>query len=210
MRADMIRVKKKKMLLDKATERNIKWRLCAMSGEPLRQPIVACELGFLYNKEAVLEFLLNRAAATSDVASHIRNLNDSKALKLTKKSSGAAKCESDKADTFVDTNEAEFVCPVVGLDMSGSHKFSFIWGCGCVLSDRAMREAPSKSCHHCGTAFVDDDVVSLNPEVSELPAQKERMDNRRVAAKLAKKAKRKADEGEETRDQAPPAKIAKS
>ena len=28
----------------------------------------------LYNKEAVIEYLLNKASATSDVASHIRSL----------------------------------------------------------------------------------------------------------------------------------------
>lgn len=33
---------------------------CALSGERLTEPIVACELGSMYNKEAVISALLDR------------------------------------------------------------------------------------------------------------------------------------------------------
>eukprot|EP00899_Mesostigma_viride_P022494 jgi/Mesvir1/3429/Mv11927-RA.1 len=37
-----------------------RWESCSISGEPLRDPIMACYLGRLYNREAILEALLDR------------------------------------------------------------------------------------------------------------------------------------------------------
>ena len=48
----------------------IRSRVCAVSGEALRDPIVACELGHLYNKEAVLLALLERTL--NPAFAHIR------------------------------------------------------------------------------------------------------------------------------------------
>jgi len=58
-----------------------------MSQEPLKQPIVACQLGNLYNKESVIMFLLDKSSKSSDAAGkskladkfeHIRSRKDVK------------------------------------------------------------------------------------------------------------------------------------
>ncbi|KAG2499265.1 hypothetical protein HYH03_002843 [Edaphochlamys debaryana] len=41
------------------------WSTCALSSQPLRDPIVACGLGRLYNKEAALQFLLAKKGVAS-------------------------------------------------------------------------------------------------------------------------------------------------
>ena len=43
---------------------------------PLQEPIVSCDLGKLYNKDAVIEFLLDRSAFGDgeDICGHIRSL----------------------------------------------------------------------------------------------------------------------------------------
>ena len=50
-----------------------RWRHCAISSQRLRQPVVACGLGKLYNKEAVIEALLDRSKMPDDAA-HIKSL----------------------------------------------------------------------------------------------------------------------------------------
>ena len=75
----------------------------------------------LYNKESVIKHLLNKGGAQSDFASHIRNLKDVCELKLTKNSSYDRSCLG-KADTYVDTQAAEYMCPISGLEMNGRHK----------------------------------------------------------------------------------------
>ncbi|XP_013783829.1 protein RTF2 homolog [Limulus polyphemus] len=72
-RDELVRMKKKPEQKDKDAENVAKWKHCAITQEELRAPIVSCELGRLYNKESVLEFLLNRDEALH-LASHIRSL----------------------------------------------------------------------------------------------------------------------------------------
>ena len=103
-----------------------------------------------------------------EVASHIRNLKDVVELKLTV---NPGYKPSDKADGYNDVQAAQYVCPVTGLEMSGryrcvhgssrmydvcmvkghftffSYRFAFLRGCGCVLSERALKEVPSENCH---------------------------------------------------------------
>lgn len=52
-----------------------RWTTCALSGQPLQPPVVACFLGNLYNKASVLEFLLARAGHCADDAAMHRYLN---------------------------------------------------------------------------------------------------------------------------------------
>ena len=64
---------------DKDSVRLYKWQHCCLSQAKLVKPIVACELGRLYNKEAIIEKLLNDKSegsnANSDgTADHIKSL----------------------------------------------------------------------------------------------------------------------------------------
>lgn len=52
-----------------------RWSTCALSGQPLAAPVVACYLGRLYNKAAVLEWLLAKAGHFSDEADAHRYIN---------------------------------------------------------------------------------------------------------------------------------------
>lgn len=108
-----------------------------MSQEPLQKPVVACELGRLYNKDAVIEALLDKSKAT-DVVSHLRSLKDVKDLKLTE--NPAWKEDEAVANGESDEQKAKWICPVVGQEMNGQFRFVFIWTCGCVFSERALKE----------------------------------------------------------------------
>ena len=196
LRADMIRVKKKKGVVERDVELDIKWKKCALTGDPLREPVVSCELGQLYNKEAVLEMLLSKSKP--ELASHVRSLKDVVELQLTSKSAKQKAPAAATAETYVDVYDAQFVCPVVGIEMSGRHKFAYLAKCGCVMSDRAMREVSGSLCHKCNKEFSAEDVRTINPDKEERAAILSRLEERRQAekeAKLARKAaKRKAED----------------
>ena len=172
---------------DKNSERLYRWQHCAVSQAPLRHPVVACELGRMYNKEEVLTRLLDRSAESS--MAHIRGLKDVKELGLTPNPipEPAGPLTGDAAPEQL---SAEHVCPVSGLEMNGRHRFSFVWTCGCVVSERALREVPTVICHRCGAPFKEEDVVTLNPPEDEVEGVKAAMNARRAAAKAAKKAKK--------------------
>src|SRR5699024_2468204 len=112
-----VRTKKKKEEKDKKADLVAKWKYCAISSNKLTKPIVSCELGRLYNKDAVIEFLLNKEAPNSSLLSHIRNLRDIVTLKLTLKQGFE---EKDTAgDQESDVQDSKYVCPVVGVEMNG-------------------------------------------------------------------------------------------
>lgn len=185
-RDEMVRMKKKPEKIDKEFELNAKWFHCAITQQELRPPIVSCELGNIYNKESVLEYLLDKSSASTDIAKHVRSLKDVKELKLAPNPAFESKDQASHSDA----QSSRYICPVVGIEMSGRHKFCYLWKCGCVFSERALKEIPSKVCHSCGKPFADEDIVVLNGSEEEVTTMKSRMDERRQKSKLEKKAKR--------------------
>ena len=72
----------------------------------------------LYNKEALLLTLLDKPGLP-DLAKHIRSLKDVVELKLTV---NPGYKPAAAADGYNDTQTAEYVCPVTGLEMSGRYR----------------------------------------------------------------------------------------
>lgn len=58
---------------DKDSELSFRWKHCSITQQPLQTPIVACGLGRLYSKDAVIEALLDRANLP-ETAQHIKSL----------------------------------------------------------------------------------------------------------------------------------------
>lgn len=191
-RDELVRTKKKPEQKDKMADLVAKWKHCAISQESLRTPIMSCELGRLYNKESVLEFLLDRSQFESaDNFKHLKGLKDLKELKLTLNPS-ERRSKAEKGDAYIDTLTSNYICPVVGVEMNGMFRFCFVWTCGCVMSERALKEIKSDICHKCGQKTSPDDLVIINGTEDDVQLMTERMNKRREAAKLEKKA-RKAD-----------------
>lgn len=130
---------------------------------------MSCPLGKLYNKEAIISFLLNPPNGTHDpgpygndgqlVASHIRSLKDIITLNLTPnpaldKGTGGGNHQSShyhnqyqaaaaSEATFGTTESktpASYVCPISLREMNGSIKFIYRKPCGCVMSESSMKE----------------------------------------------------------------------
>lgn len=188
-RCELVREKKKPEKVDKEIELNAKWCHCAISQEELREPIVSCELGHLYRKEVVLEYLLDKSNASSDIARHIRSLKDVKQLVLTKKNE-KAKSRGHAADSYLDFQASDYICPIAGIEMNGRYRFCFSWKCGCVFSERGLKEVPSSVCHNCGTTFGEEDIVVINGKEEDVEKLREKMQRRRQKAKEEKKAKK--------------------
>jgi hypothetical protein len=60
-RVEMVKVAKKVPKLDEENVARIRWQTCALTEQPLREPIVTDELGNVMNREAVLEGLVNKS-----------------------------------------------------------------------------------------------------------------------------------------------------
>ncbi|XP_038870883.1 replication termination factor 2-like isoform X1 [Salvelinus namaycush] len=191
-RHELVKGPKKVEKVDKNAELAARWKYCALSTEKLRRPIVACDLGRLYNKDAVIEYLLDKSAdrPNSEVVSHLRGIKDIKELNLTDNPAWEGERRNIKGDRYEDMHCAMFICPVVGLEMNGKHRFCFLQTCGCVFSDRALKEVKTEICHKCGDPFKDESLVVLNGTKEEVDKLREKMEEKRAKAKATKKSKK--------------------
>ncbi|EAN33910.1 Rtf2 RING-finger family protein [Theileria parva strain Muguga] len=124
--------------------KELRWKTCALSQEPLSPPIVSCKLGLLYNKEAVLKFILSKKPNPS--FEHLKGLKDIKDIEF-----------------LVDKGTGRFLCPILRTELSATNRAVLIWNCGCCMSEKAfkqfMKNTTEAQCPNCNTTF------KYNPEV---------------------------------------------
>ena len=112
------------------------WTRCTLSGEVLQAPVVADELGSLYNKDAVVQALLTKSLPAS--LSHISSLKHLINLIL-EPNSAAGRSVAD-ARSFQPGNDAPFVCPVSGAPLNGRFRFVVLRKTGHVVSEKALKQ----------------------------------------------------------------------
>jgi len=176
----------------KASEKEVaatRAKMCAISNEVLQEPVVACELGNLYNKEAILTCLLEKTLNES--YQHIRGLKDLVEVQFTQNPSFVER-ETNTEIELLSELPAKYICPVTLIEMNGSQPFVLLWRSGWILSEKALKEVGVQSLQTEYGPFEEGDVVKLAPSDKELPAQIEQMRSRRARAK-AEKQKRKRE-----------------
>ncbi|KAK1936423.1 hypothetical protein X943_003361 [Babesia divergens] len=101
--------------------KELRWQTCSLTQAPLSLPIVACRLGLLYNKEAVIKYILAKKAVVS--MQHTKNLKDFKDVKF-----------------MVDPSTKRFICPLTRTEFGATNRGILIWKCGCCVSEKAFKE----------------------------------------------------------------------
>lgn len=217
---------------DKNNQTIAAWFFCALSKRPLQQPVVSCALGKMYNKDALLEYLIDKSAYGdgADICGHIKSLKDVVTLQLTPNPLS----DPSSDETF---RHPPFICPLTLKEMSGSLPFVYLTTCGCTFSAaglKAVSSPPSSSsgsetppadpqasvspdqppnqdhlepCPQCAKPFSrHSNVRTINPGPEEQEQMREKMLIAAAEAKLAKQAaskKRKAAAGAITSDDVP-------
>ncbi|KAK4772368.1 hypothetical protein SAY86_014143 [Trapa natans] len=172
---------KKPDKVDPNEQRLSKWLNCALSNEPLREPCVIDKLGNVFNKEALVEALLGKKLPKA--FRHIKGLKDMMNIELSR-IPGVEKGHGD----------AQFQCPVTGLEFNGKYKFFALRGCGHVLSSKALKEIKSSSCLVCQQEFKEHDKVVINGSEEEVAVLRERLEEERLKIKETKSKKVKNGE----------------
>lgn len=164
-----------------------KWQHCALTQEPLEKPIVACELGRLYNKEAIIEKLLNAKSegrSNDHIADHIKGLKDVKELQLEPNPAFNGDNSVVGDGGYNDRSKAQWICPLTTQEMNGRFAFLFDWSNGKVLSLKAQKMLKEDKV----SAISEEDLIILNPEENDEDLMRTKMDARRARVKAAKKA----------------------
>ncbi|TPX39012.1 hypothetical protein SeLEV6574_g07458 [Synchytrium endobioticum] len=203
-RRELVKEKPKQVLPDATILILQQWFHCALSKEPLQAPIVSDGLGRLYNKEAVLSYLVNRQAyGDGDViCAHITSLKDVTTLTLHPNPSYHAASNSREESAVQTTTRtatlvSPFVCPITLKEMNGKQRFSYLTTCGCVFSEAGLKQVPDPNCPNCGKPYTStDDVIPMNSikedEVSKLKDRMERIKAERTRMADERKAEKAA------------------
>ena len=125
--------------------------LCALTKEPLKKPICICRLGNLYNKEALIQKLVEGTMPKTGF-DHIRKIKDVREINPETAENGT------------------ILCPLTKKELNGFNKFLAYWECGCVVSLSAVKEIQSSTnkniCVMCETGpksdSSTDNVIDLN------------------------------------------------
>mmetsp|Transcript_81496 Transcript_81496/g.143923 ORF Transcript_81496/g.143923 Transcript_81496/m.143923 type:complete len:274 (+) Transcript_81496:92-913(+) len=167
----------------------VRMTCCKISQQVLQEPVVACKLGNLYNKEAVIGALLNRTMP--DEVSHVRALKDVK------------QCIISWAEAENEDGRRRMVCPVTREDLdTGSARAVVLWSSGAVISAKSVKEMKMKECPVSNKPIdLEKDVIQLAPDAEEfaklrqkLPASKKRKKEAAPAAEAVPGDEPEADE----------------
>eukprot|EP00033_Pygsuia_biforma_P003195 GCRY01003505.1.p1 GENE.GCRY01003505.1~~GCRY01003505.1.p1 ORF type:complete len:287 (-),score=36.80 GCRY01003505.1:286-1146(-) len=189
MRCEMVRTKEKKHYPNQVEAGRIKWSQCALTKEELRPPIVCCPLGHLFNKEAVIQHLLKKSLPKE--FDYIKSLKDLHTLNLTRN----PVLDQPMGDTVrADTGHppALFACPITLRECGGLNRFVALIPCGCVVSEKIMKEIPDDSqCPHCCQSISSEDTIVLNGNDQDISRLKQRLLAKRAEKQHQKKEKKK-------------------
>ena len=194
----------------------IRWSTCALTGEdlPSAKGIVACALGNLYSRQAVLEHLLGTLKGTAQQAStqegqrqvkeafgHLTSLSsvfdvtltpDPTAAPATAPSQAAAMAGAASGRSVAECAAPRFACPIVHCVTDGRNNFVAVRPCGCVVSARAMKQIHGSSGSGEGDACpvcngVSTSLVPLNGTAEQVGKLKQALQAATAEAKQKKK-----------------------
>ena len=159
----------------------------------MKSPVVSCELGKLYNKEAIVEYLLDKTlyGDGQKICGHIRSLKDVKELKLTPNPSFKINSDDVVSESMLKTSP--FICPLTLKEMNGKQPFLYIRQSGYVVSEAGLKNIGSvNKCPETGLEFnKDTDLITLNPNPDLEFSMKEKLYEKRLKDDQVKKSKKR-------------------
>lgn len=116
---------------------------CQSSSKKLKAPIVISRYGKLYNKEAVIEYLINKPK--NQKLEDITGMKDFWTVEPSPNPSyvdpdDAAKSSKKSEKSTKNSSIFPFACPITGLEMNGRYKFVFGLESKAIVSEQAVRE----------------------------------------------------------------------
>ncbi|CAM9868016.1 unnamed protein product [Laminaria digitata] len=174
-----------KTALNRTETAELRKKVCAISNERLREPVAACELGYLYNKDDLLAGLLKRDL--NPAFNHIRGLKDIVECRLT------ANPAFGKEDRPLEGPEpAPYMCPVTLQEMNGAHSFIVLFNTGWVMAEKATKEVGIAGLQAEYGPFAESDIVRLAPTDEERETMTRQLIAKREQARLKKKSSKKS------------------
>ncbi|PGH21372.1 hypothetical protein AJ80_03289 [Polytolypa hystricis UAMH7299] len=139
------------------------WSTCPLSHKELLTPIVSDSAGNLYNKDAVLQFLLpgeneeeisSKADCEEILGGRVKGLRDVVEVKFELENS---------EEKPRDKKKQRWICPITHKELGPNVKAVYIVPCGHTFSEEAVREMKSDKCLQCNESYVPGNIIPILP-----------------------------------------------
>lgn len=133
------------------------WTTDPISQKSLVQPVVSDSSGKLYNKDTILEYLVEgsrKEDADAVTQGTIKSLKDVVEVKFEL---------NDEAASKVDGTSATWKCPITGDKLGPGSKAVYLVPCGHAFSGNAIKEVSGEKCMTCDTEYASNDIIPILP-----------------------------------------------
>ncbi|EWC46401.1 hypothetical protein DRE_04344 [Drechslerella stenobrocha 248] len=196
------------------------WTFCPLSKRPLKSPVVSDSLGRLFNKDAVIEWLIEpdkfgdgEGVMKSSGVKGLKDVVDVN-FEVGKDGETSSSAAGSSADAFEVPNggimngngsasgrKEVWVCPITQKELGPGAHAVYLVPCGHAFAEAAVREIKEDACLVCSEKFdKDDGVVKINPtedaDIDRLKQRRERL----AAAGLAHSLKKLSGKKRKNKD----------
>ncbi|CAG7921040.1 unnamed protein product [Penicillium olsonii] len=146
------------------------WTTCPISHKSLARPIVSDSVGNLYNKDAVLQFLLpgddgegisSKADCEEILCGRVKSLRDVVELKF-EVDTELAEHPSGRGHAPRGRQEG-WICPITAKPLGPNVKSVYLVPCGHVFAEEAIRQLKGDKCLQCNEPYAEENIISILP-----------------------------------------------
>ncbi|PYH43414.1 uncharacterized protein BP01DRAFT_358668 [Aspergillus saccharolyticus JOP 1030-1] len=153
----------------KETQRELQehfWNTCPLSHKQLMRPIVSDCVGNLFNKDAVLRYLLSgdeaegissKADCDEFLCGRVKSLRDVVELKF------EVDTEHLQHPAGKHEKRERWICPVTAKQLGPNVKSVYLVPCGHVFSEEAVRQLKGDRCLQCDEPYTSENVILILP-----------------------------------------------
>ena len=134
------------------------WTTDPISQKPLAQPVVSDCSGKLYNKDTILEFLVEgsrKEDAEAVTLGAVKSLKDIVEVKF--------EVDADSSESGGSASYGNWKCPITGDKLGPGSKAVYLVPCGHAFSGSAIKEVSGEKCLVCETEYVSNDIIPILP-----------------------------------------------
>ncbi|KAF2111683.1 Rtf2 RING-finger-domain-containing protein [Lophiotrema nucula] len=185
------------------------WSNDPLTREPLAKPIMSESSGILFNKQTILEYLVQWDAS------------DARKIEADKLLEGRVKSLKDVVEVKFEVEENQktlgsaavgrterWICPITRTELGPKSKAVYLVPCGHAFAGSVVKEVSGETCLQCNEAYAENDIIPILPtsatDIARLGLRLKTLQEKGLthALKKAKKEKKDkkrkngADEGE--------------
>ncbi|KAJ5729321.1 uncharacterized protein N7483_003829 [Penicillium malachiteum] len=147
------------------------WTTCLLSHKALARPIVSDSVGNLYNKDAVIQFLIpgddgegisSKSDCEEILCGRVKSLRDVVELHF-EIDTELTEHPSDKINAHRHERREGWICPITAKPLGPSVKSVYLVPCGHVFAEEAIRQLKGDKCLQCDQPYTEDNIISILP-----------------------------------------------